>query len=137
MRTAGTKAVIVAYLALAKRAKGYPTPGREVGGGCHVSGVPTRRSLGMVTVLDMDGKDVTYEAWETLHGPHVPFTTHEWDTPRKHPTKPLLWDCEVLDPKDVVEPLTISERAELQTKHDNAKPAGKDWTPIPAAMEID
>lgn len=133
MRTTGTEAEIEAYLATCAKAVGYPTPGVEVGKGCHVSGRETRRSLGMRTVTGLDGKEHTYEAFETLHGAHVPFTTTAWDKPRKHPTK-KLWDCEALDPVKVTERLSILEVAELEAKHAAAKEAGSDWTPVDLAV---
>jgi len=127
MRTTGGRAKIQAYLATCAKALGLPRPGTETGKGPWPSNVPQRRSLGMRTVTDLDGNDVTYEAWETLHGAHVPFTTVAWDKPRKHPTK-KMWDCEALDPDDARMPMTVSERTELLAKFAAAKPAGDDWT---------
>ena len=137
MRTTGTKAEVEATIALVDKALGLPAPGVEVGKGPHVSGVPQRRSLGMVTTTDLEGKEHTHEAWETLHDAHVPFVTTAWDKPRKHPKK-ALWDCAAFDPADARMPMTVAERTELLTKLAAAKPSGADWAPKQAtAMEID
>jgi len=137
VRTAGTKAAIEATIALSNKALGYPRQGREVGKGCHVSGAPVKRSLGMVDTVDLDG-NVTgqHEAFETLPYGHVPFRTKTWDRPRKHPTR-KEWDCAALDPVRVKAPLLSSEREELAAKYAAAKPATKDWEPVEVVAELD
>lgn len=131
LRTIGTKAEVEAYIGLVSKALGLPSVGTEVGPGPHVPNESQRRSLGMVTATDLDGNEVIYEAWETLYDAHVPFTTTAWDVPRKHPTKEL-YDCAAFNPANAIAPLTISERAELQTKYSTAEPAKDEWTQIEA-----
>lgn len=90
----------------------------------------------MVDTLDIEGNVVgQHEAFETLHGEHVPFVTTTHDRPRKHPTK-KLWDCAALSVDRAKAELTTEERAELVAKYAMAKAAGEDWEPVDA-MELE
>jgi len=102
MRHRGTKAQVVAYLALASKAMGYPRAGVEVGPGPHVQ--------------DPAGG---------------PFQTRRWDEPRKHP-KRNEWDCAALDTDKhgaKLERLSTAEKKALADALAAAKPAPKDWEP--------